>query len=342
MSDLSEERIRACDPAGMIDDVLAQPHQLLDALWRVEAARVERRESPGLCVCGMGGSAIGADLAVGVLGERATAPIWVCRGYSLPPGLPEGTLILAASYSGNTEETLACWDAAAGYERIALTTGGQLADRARSASAPVIGVPAGMQPRAAVIYMTTAALECAALCGAAPSLRGELEGAPALLERLVSEWGPAAPEDALAKALATRLAGTVPVIHGAGATDAAATRWKAQLNENAKLPAFRASLPEADHNEICAWDNAAQMSGVFLDDPALDPRLRDRLRLTAEAIMTTGAPAVHVEAIGETSIERLLSLILLGDLVSVYAAVLADRDPTPVEAIERFKASLAR
>jgi glucose/mannose-6-phosphate isomerase len=342
VSDLSEERVRAADPHGMVDDVLAQPHQLTDALWRVESAGIGRHDAPGLCVCGMGGSAIGADLAVGVLGDRATRPISVARGYSLPPGLPVGTLILAASYSGDTEETLSCWDAAGTFPRVALTTGGSLAERARSAGAPVIGVPAGMQPRAAVVYMTVAALECAAACGAAPPQRAEIERAAPLLERLAAEWGPAASPESLPKALAARLWGTTPVVYGAGATDPVATRWKAQLNENAKLPAFRATLPEADHNEICGWDHAARLSAVFLDDPTLDPRLRTRVRFTAEAIMKTGAPVVRVEAIGDTPVERLLSLILLGDLMSVYAAVLAGRDPTPVEAIERFKASLAQ
>src|SRR5918997_3197807 len=165
----------------------------------------------------MGGSAIGGDLAVAALGDRATRPIRTVRGYALEAWTPPDSLVLCASYSGETEETLACFEAAgaAGAQRVVLTTGGTLADLARDEDVPVIGVPAGMEPRAAVVYMTIAAMECAALCGAAPALHAEIDTATRLLEELVEEWGPGAPEDSLAKRTAGELDGTIPLVHGA-------------------------------------------------------------------------------------------------------------------------------
>jgi glucose/mannose-6-phosphate isomerase len=226
---------------------------------------------------------------------------------------------------------------------VALGTGGSLAAAAREEEVPVIGVPAGMQPRAAVLYMTVGALECAALCSAAPALHSEIDTATALLERLVEEWGPDSPPDSLAKRVAHELTGTVPVVHGAGPTVAVARRWRSQINENAKAAAFATELPEANHNEICGWERGrrtAPLAGVFLEDPDQHPRVRDRIDLTAKEVERTGAPAIHLQARGDSRLERVLSLVLLGDLVSVYLAALDGVDPTPVEPIERFKAAL--
>jgi glucose/mannose-6-phosphate isomerase len=345
---LTRDAIEAIDSRGMLGDVVAQPLQLGDALWRAQSADVHNRDRPGgLVVCGMGGSAIGGDLAAAALGDRATRPITTVRGYALESWTGPDSLVLCASYSGNTEETLACFEAAgaAGAGRVALTTGGRLAEAAREEGVPVIGVPAGMQPRAAVLYMIVATLECAALCGAAPGLHSEIDTATALLEQLVEEWGPESADDSQAKAVARALHGTVPVVHGAGPTVAPARRWKTQLNENADAPAFWGELPEASHNEICSWERGpkvAPLSAVFLEDPDQHPRVHRRMKLTAAEVERAGASALRVQSRGDSRLERVLSLVLLGDLVSVYLAVLEGVDPTPVEPIERFKAALAK
>jgi glucose/mannose-6-phosphate isomerase len=346
LSSLDNDRIEAVDLGGMLGDVLAQPLQLGDALWRTQSAGIRPRDrAGGLVVCGMGGSAIGGDLASAALGDRATRPITLVRGYALESWTPPESLVLCASYSGETEETLACFEAAgaAGAQRVVLTTGGRLAELAREEGVPVIGVPAGMQPRAAVIYMTIGAMECAALCGAAPGLHAEIDTATALLERLVEEWGPGAGDDSLAKSVARQLVGTIPVMYGASATIAPARRWSSQLNENAGVAAFWTELPEANHNQICGWERGrtlAPLAGVFLADPDQHPRVKRRIALMAEEVERTGAPTIRVDARGESRLERVLSLVLLGDIVSVYMAVLAAVDPTPVEALDRFKASL--
>lgn len=345
---LSREAVEAVDSGGMLDDVLAQPLQLGDALWRVDSARIPHRDAPdGLLVCGMGGSAVGGDLAAAAAGDRATRPIRVARGYGIEPWTTGDTLVLCSSYSGDTEETLASFEAAgaAGAPRVVLTTGGRLADAARAEGVPVIGVPSGMQPRAAVVYMTVAALECAAACGAAPSLHTELDAAGPLLTDLAEEWGPGSPPDSEAKAIAARLCGSTPLVYGSGPTVAPARRWKTQLNENAKAAAFFSELPEADHNEICCYERGrelAPLTAVFLEDPDQHPRVRERVELTCRIAADAGIDTTRVTDRGANALERVLSLVLLGDLVSVYVAVLEAVDPTPVAAIERFKEELTR
>ena len=341
--DLSREAIAAVDPQDMLGDVLAQPGQVEDALWRSDAAGVERRYMPeGLVVCGMGGSAIGGDLARAAIGGRAGRPMRVVRGYDLVSWMGNDALVLCSSYSGNTEETLACFHAAGelGAPRVVVTTGGELATLARDAGVPVIGVPSGMQPRAAVVYMTIATLHCAAAAGVCEPLTREVQAAGTLLGRLAEEGGPEASDDSQAKSLARALAGSVPVIYGAGLTAAVASRWKTQVNENGMQPAFTAALPEANHNDICAWERAAEFtrfSSVLLDDEGLHPQLRRRIALTADVV---GEEAHVVQSVGETALERVLGLVFLGDLVSVYMAALAGVDPTPVDVLEQFKSQL--
>jgi len=323
----------------MRNDVLAQPAQLADALWRCEAAAIERLPAAGgLVVCGMGGSAIGADLAAAAIGPRARRPLRTVRGYSPDPWVGEDSLVLCASYSGATEETLACFEAAgqAGARRVALTTGGELARRARAADVPVIGVPAGMQPRAAVVYMTIGALECAVACDAAPSLREEIEGASATLAALADDPGEPA-------ALAAALAGRVAVVHGAGPTAAVARRWKTQINENAKLPAFASDLPEACHNEIEGWEwgaGNAPLAAVMLGHPEHGERVARRFELLAQRLRGHGVTVVEAAPRGDDPVARVLSLVMLGDLVSVELAEAMGVEATPVAAIEELKRAL--
>jgi glucose/mannose-6-phosphate isomerase len=344
MTALDRAAVAAVDSTGQADEILDLAEHLRDALWRVESAAIAPADAPGgLIVAGMGGSAVGGRLAAGAIGGRLRRPMVVADGYALPGWAGPDTVVLCSSYSGFTEETLAAYDDAAARDarRLVATTGGALAERARRDGVPVIPMPGGFQPRAAVGYSLVAALEAAALCGAAPSLREEVEAAAELAERLAPEWGPDGPEDGEAKALARRLHGTVPVIAGAELAAAAAYRWKCQINENAGLPAFASVLPELDHNEVVGWRAADGLSAVFLDDPGAHPRNRLRVELTAEQAAAGAAVVERVPARGETPTERLVSLVLLGDLVSVYLAVLRGEDPVSIPPIDALKAALA-
>ncbi|HEY5941524.1 MAG TPA: bifunctional phosphoglucose/phosphomannose isomerase [Solirubrobacterales bacterium] len=327
--------------SSMIDDVLGLPDQLRDALWRIESARLEGADSAGLMVCGMGGSAIGADLAVAAIGDQLTKPMAVIRGYELPSWATPEWSVLCSSYSGNTEETLACFEAAEalGARRFVVSTGGQLVEQAREAGVPVVAPPGIYQPRVAVAYMFVAAAEMAALAGVAPRIRTEIDAGAAFLER------EALTIKAKAAEIAAKIGAAPTVVYGSDLTAPVAYRWKTQINENAKQPAFSSQLPEADHNEICGWSaeaGAGAMAAVFLEDCDQHPRERHRFELTAEAVEATAAAVVRLETVGETRVERLLWATLLGDLVSLEIARQRGVDPESIVAIDRLKEGMAR
>jgi glucose/mannose-6-phosphate isomerase len=344
---LDRESIAKVDTTDQLGDVLALPDHLRDALWKAESANLGQWDSPsGLVVAGMGGSAIGGRLARACLGDHASRPLLSARAYGLPPWTTPDATVLCASYSGNTEETLACYEAAGalGAKRVVVTTGGELAELARRDGVPVIPAAGGLQPRHAVAYMTVAALEVAAACGAGPRLAAELDVAADHLEELVAEWGPDGADDGEAKTLARQLLGSVPVVAGADLTTAIAYRWKTQLNENAKVPAFAHELPELDHNEIVGWDSAPEhgrFAAVFLDDCDCHPRVQSRIELTERLIAPKATTTVRVASRGATAVERVFSLVLLGDLLSIYLAVLRGVDPAPVKVIDEMKRLLA-
>jgi glucose/mannose-6-phosphate isomerase len=326
------------DASGMLDDVLAQPHQYEDAIWRTESAGVGRGEyTRGVVICGMGGSAIGADLAASAIGPRAQAPITTIRGYELPDWVGSDTLVVCASYSGNTEETLHCFDDAGdkGAPRVVVTTGGELAERARAAgNVPVIGVPSGMQPRAAVVYGTVTSLLCAELAGASPSLRGEIEEAALVAREIVEDHDEAGQ---LAQAIGDR----IPVVYGGPTSIAAARRWRGQFNENSKRPAFFGDLPEAHHNEVVGWYHAAdRLFALILETDHDHEQIGRRLDVTEDVMREAGVEARRVRARGKSPVAQVMSLVLLGDLASVHLALLNGIDPTPVDEIEGLKRRL--
>ncbi len=347
-AELSRAAIARVDASDQIADVLALPEHLRDALWRVESAIMQDWDTTsGLVVAGMGGSAIGGALARAALGDHASRPIFVTRAYGLPTWTTPDTMVLCASYSGDTEETLACYESAGalGARRTVVTTGGRLAEMARADGVPVIPLPGGFQPRAAVAYMIVAALEVAALCGAGPRLTSEIDVAASHVEHLVEEWGPDTAEDSLGKVIARGLHGTTPVIAGAGLTAPIAYRWKTQINENAKQPAFSHELPELDHNEIAGWEGArdtGRFSAIFLDDSDIHPRVKERMELTERLIADNAVSCFRLETRGQTAMERVISLVLLGDLVSIYLATLRGVDPGPVKVLDELKAGLAK
>jgi glucose/mannose-6-phosphate isomerase len=322
----------------MLDDILAIPDHLRDALWRVESARLEPAEAAGVLVCGMGGSAIGGDLAAAALGERLTGPLFTVRGYELPSwATPEWT-ILCSSYSGDTEETLACFAAAEalGARRIVAATGGALADAARSGDVPVVGLPGLLPaPRTAVAYMLVCALEVAALAGIAPRIHTEIDAAAAFLGEQAADL------QRLASQIASRLDASPAVVIGADLTTPVARRWKTQINENAKRAAFFSEIPEENHNEICGWDEE-DLAAVLLEDSDQHSRERRRFELTAAAIAAAGAEAIRVETVGETRVARLLWATMLGDLVSLELANARGVDPLPVKAIDALKSALGQ
>lgn len=337
----------AADPSGMLAHALSLPRQLREG-WRLgraaNPAPLGVRPSHIVFV-GLGGSAIGGDLLISALAPALPCPAVVVRDARLPSYIGPQSLVVASSYSGETDETVEAAGAAlaAGARLFAVTSGGRLATLAEARGQAVVRVPGGLPPRAALGYLVgpvLAALERWEVC---PPCAGDVEEAVNVLEVLGRDLGPAVPEERnAAKRLAVRLHGRIPVIYAAGpAVEPAARRWKSQFNENSKTHAVWNMFPEVAHNEVVGWGAAAEIAGlletVVLFSGTEDARTRRLVDAAAEA-MPGGLAGVHeVAGCGESRLARLLSLVLVGDLTSVYLAYLRGADPTPIEAITILK-----
>jgi glucose/mannose-6-phosphate isomerase len=328
---------------SMMDRVLETPQQLA---WGAGVPEPRLPTDRPILLLGMGGSAMGA--AVGALAASPDRQVAVHRGYGLPGwAVAGGALVIGVSYSGNTEETLSGVEAAIekGLPIAAVTSGGQLARLAFDAGCPVIEVPTGMQPRAAVGYQASAVVR---MLGGAGAVAG---GAAALSEAaevtsLVLGGGDG-PGFALGADIADALRGRITIIYGAvGPGSLAAYRWKTQINENGKVPAWWHEFPELNHNEMQSWEALQDLTNrsvgvVFLRDGKDLPRLTRRMDLTWESMQNKVALAGEVLSAGEGPLARFFSLSAVGDVASVRIAEDAGVDPTPVDTIERFKVRLA-
>jgi glucose/mannose-6-phosphate isomerase len=355
--DLGPERVAALDHGDMLDAITSLPRQLTEAYASARdrlkgmfegAGRAAPPARPaGLVVCGMGGSAIGADLVLACLPELPI-PAAVVRGYELPAWGGPSTLMIAISYSGDTDETLACTETALsrGCRPVCIASGGRLAALAEAHGLPHVRVPGGLQPRAAVGYLAAPLLASLESAGLVDTQRADVAEAAGVLREGNIALRPEAPEGSTpAKTLARRLFGRQAVVYGAGLTVSAARRWKGQINENAKAPAFWNELPELDHNELMGWTSLPLVSeatlAVFLEDVHGDARLLRRVELTAAHLAAQGLAVERVSASGTARLARVLSLVQFGDYVSFYLALLYGVDPTPVAPIRELKARLA-
>jgi glucose/mannose-6-phosphate isomerase len=346
------EAIRAADPGGMLAFVAGLPQQLRDGYeaGRSTAGLPAVDDVSAIVFCGMGGSAFPGDAVRGIFRGRLGIPFEVVRGPQLPAHAGRGTLVLCSSYSGETAETLACFDEAVrrGCRVVAVSSGGRLASSAARHGIAVVSIPGGYMPRAAVGHLSSGVMGvlAAGALGILPSLDGDVREAASIVEGLARRLGPDAPlEENLAKLLAARMRGRVPVIWGAqGIASVAAARWKTELNENAKVPAFASALPELDHNEVVGW-SAGEGEAFFL--VALRTReehaeVARRFPASIDIARSSGAEVQQVEAAGRTQLAELFSLVMTGDFVSCYLGMIRGFDPTPIEAIELLKRKLAQ
>jgi glucose/mannose-6-phosphate isomerase len=340
----------ACDRGGMHRHLEAFPLQLREALDIGRGAPLTLSASGvrSIVVAGMGGSAIGAEIAAGYLAGAIGVPFHVVRNYDVPAFVGPDAVVVAASYSGNTEETLAAYRAAhaRGARLACITTGGELGRLAAANGHDLVRIPSGLPPRAALGYSLVPLLVLLGRLGIAPDPEADIADAIAVSRECVSMYGLGVPFDGNpAKELAAWLRDGLPVIYGTPRTAAVATRWCGQLAENAKVLAHRHELPELDHNEIVGWSGARPFGGrarvVFLHDEDDHPRNELRAAVTRQEVEAAGAAARDVRGFGRQALGRLLSLIMLGDFVSLYLAVLGGVDPTPVEPIDRLKKALA-
>lgn len=301
----------------------------------------------GVVCCGMGGSAVAGDVLRSVFRDRLGVPVEVNRSPELPEYAGPHSLVLISSYSGNTSETLAAFREATkrGCRSIVVTSGGTIADEAAEAGVPVVSVPGGFQPRAALGWLAFTALGALETAGLLPPLADDVTEAAGEVDARAAASGPGAPVgDDPAKRLAEAIGDRIPVLWGAeGIAATAAARWKTQFNENGKVPAWWASMSELDHNEVVGWTRPFGRSHtvIALRHEAEDPEIAARFPLSLEIAADAGADTHEVWATGRSALARLMSWIALGDFVSAYVAIRKGVDPTPVDVIKRLKAALA-
>lgn len=341
---------RRLDPNGMLAAIDSFPDQLRMAptlAEQVDWLSYKPTTPAGVCVCGMGGSAIGGDLVRSYWEYESPVPMVVVRSDRLPEYINRFWMVIASSYSGGTQETLSAVEEARcrGSNILVLTSGGILRELARSTSWPLITVPGGLMPRAAMGYSFGPVMMALIRWGIVPDRTSELSGVANALEASRGLYKTNVSTDANpAKSAAATLAGRTICVYGTtGFTDVIALRFKCQFAENSKAVAFANSLPELNHNEIVGVDASAdpkQLAVVLLRTGEESEVASKRMDWVAARVGKRGIPVVSITAIGENRMERMMSLVQVGDYVSYYLAIANGQDPTPIRAIEALKGEL--
>ena len=339
------------DPGHMAALVDAPPEHVEQALERTDAApwQLPIADPDLVAVGGMGGSAIAADLTGAMYRDVMPRPWLVVRDYRWPACVGPRSLAVLSSNSGNTEETLALEASARerGVPAVAMASGGELAARARARGLHLQAVPSGMPPRAALFHGWVPLTRLVAALGWAPDPAPAWREAAAAMRADRARLGPAAPEAGNpAKQLARACHGHLVFLYAAtGPVEAVALRWRQQLNENAKLPAHSAAVPELNHNEIVGWQSSGTLQRgvavVVLRDREDSAEATLRLDLTADYAARQGAAVHEVRSSGESRLARLASLVQFGDYFSLYLALLGGVDPVDITSIDEFKRRLA-
>jgi glucose/mannose-6-phosphate isomerase len=302
-----------------------------------------------IVLTGLGGSAIGGDLLRSYLADELSIPFIVNRHYSLPAFVGKNSLVIVSSYSGNTEETNAAHREATkrGARVVCITTGGETATLAKRFKQPVVTIPGGLSPRAALGYSFFPTLVLLTKLGLVKNnARAMSETVELLREKSRIYSNPESAEN-LAHRIAQQLHGKLPVIYSpAEHLDAVNLRWRGQIAENAKQLAFGHVLPEMNHNELVGWkglkDLMRQMHVIFLRDRDTHRRVAVREGITKNLLAQYAGGVTEVWSEGRSLLARIFSLVYLGDWVSLYLAILNNEDPTPVKAIDYLKAELAK
>jgi len=344
------DSIRANDPRGMYDLLRNFPQQVREAvaIGRGATIPLRARGLENIVLSGLGGSAIGGDLLRSYLAEDLGIPFLVNRMYTLPGFVGPKSLVIISSYSGNTEETNAAHREAIRRKAkiLCISSGGLTASLARKTRTPLIVVPGGFPPRAALGYSFFPLLIAMARMGFIKDRSRAIMETIKLLENKSALY--ASPDVAgnAALGIATLLRGRIGVLYSSGERfDSVNTRWRGQVAENAKSLAFGHVLPEMNHNELVGWkvlrEQMREMQIIFLRDKNDHPRVRVRMDITKGMLGEHTHRITEVWSEGSSLLARMFSLIALGDWVSFYLAALHGEDPSPVAVIDSLKQELA-
>ncbi len=345
---LDRPDVASLDRSRMFDYIRLLPQQLKSSLTLcVEPLPDLTRTVSNVLVCGLGGSAIGGAIASRLVRDQLTVPLQVSRGIRPPAYVSSGTLAFVISYTGATAETLAVFRdlRRAGAQIVAVSSGGFLTEQASLHRVPLIRLPAGMPPRSAIGYTSVPLLRQLTAFGLCQDPAERLEAASRALEISLSQLDMSSPyRTNQAKQIADSLSGRVVSVYGSqGNLDVVARRWAGQIAENGKQIAFWNAVPEMLHNEIVGWShprNFLKMRTCVLLRDSTDPPRIGKLFDDLGSQLLAQQSRLSVQAPGGDRWEKIFGLVLLGDLVSCYVALLNGEDPTPISAIKAHKARL--
>jgi len=352
---VTKEVVHSLDAANMGEAIAGMGGHLRDAAIRSRQALdtfslPKKDDITNIVLAGLGGSAIGGDLVRSYLLSKSSVPFAINRTYNLPGFVNEKTLVIVSSYSGSTEESLSMFDEAlkCGAKIICVTTGGKLADLAKQHNLPIIILPTGFQPRAALAYSFVPVLMTLEKIGFTSGEAASINDAADTLDTLAKEYGSNNLTDSNhASSLAHTLLARIPVIYSANDIyDTVNIRWRGQIQENAKHVAFGNVLPEMNHNEINGWDFPHTMQDkfqvIFLRSPQDEhSQVTKRFEILHSVLLGKGVEVKEFTAQGNSVVARMFSLIALADWTSYYLALLEGVDPSPVPVIMQLKSKLA-
>lgn len=343
--------IRRLDPGDTLAALRGLPQQVADAWVAAKHLKLPTSSFKGIdriVVLGMGGSAIAGDIWRALLQRECAVPVFNVRQYDLPPFVTDRTLVIASSFSGDTEEVLSAFEQALAMPcpKIAITTGGQLLTTARANGVPAFTFGYSQEPRAAIGWGLMPLLSIGKSLGLMHGIEQDVEETIEVLSDVVSKIAENVPaKENAAKSMATGLRDKLPVIYGAGPLIEVAKRWKTQLNESSKSWAFFEEVPEVHHNAIIGYGLphgiALATAVVFLEsDDLVHPRVQLRYDYTKRLLADSSVAVQSAKAGGRSALAQMLSLTLFGDYVSAYLAFLNGVDPTPTPVIDELKAWL--
>jgi glucose/mannose-6-phosphate isomerase len=351
MTAMTIDSIAAGDPSGMYHRLLSFPDQVEEAVAIGRAFPLKLRTAGirNILVCGLGGSAIAGDLLRSYLAGEIAVPVLVNRHYTLPRFVDGNTLVIVSSYSGNTEETTSAHREALKRKAriLCISSGGVTARLATQHHVPLIRIPGGSPPRAALGYSFFPLLIALGRLGIINNKRREITETLSLLKKQQARFSVPDPATNPALALASQMQGRLSIVYSSTERfDAVNTRWRGQIAENAKALSFGHVLPEMNHNELVGWkvlrDQMQEMVVIFLRDRHDHPRVKIRMDITRQILEQYTPHIIDVWSEGTSLLARMFSLVYLGDWVSLYLAALHREDPTPVAVIDHLKNELGK
>lgn len=324
--------------------VLRETYKQASDAWnnKIDLSHLKKNNFSSIVFCGLGGSAISGDLLCDYLSGELALQFSVVRGYNLPFDVNENTLVIISSYSGNTEETISCFEQALNKNSkiVVITSGGKIGDIAAANKIPFINIQSGFQPRYALGLSFFSLLKLMQEIGFAD----EETNVKKIIDLWQKKGEEYSKENNQAVQIAEQIIGFIPVIYSSEFLTSTVYRFKCQLNENSKLHAFHNTIPEMNHNEIIGWESFKEKQFhnkvIYLFDKEFHPQNKKRFDVLKEILTEQKIEVLSVSSNEKDKKVRIMDLIFLADWISFYASVLRGFDPSEIDFIHRMKQRL--